>query len=98
VIVNQNYETGWRLEGKDAVGTVGAFVASQNRFWDIRARPSELPAKGAIGLLAVRLPPGTHHLVLRHRPPGLWLGLVMSLLGVGFAIAIVRRRAAAPRS
>ena len=98
VIVNQNYETGWRLAGKDAVGTVGAFVASQNRFWDIRARPSELPAKGAIGLLAVRLPPGTHHLVLRHRPPGLWLGLVMSLLGVGFAIAIVRRRAAAPRS
>ncbi|HEY5089354.1 MAG TPA: hypothetical protein VIK30_05260, partial [Polyangia bacterium] len=78
--------------------TLGAFVARENRFWDIRARPSELPAKGAIGLLAVRLPPGVHHLVLRHRPPGLPLGVLLSLLGVGLSIAIVRRRAPPPRS
>ncbi len=98
VIVNQNYETGWRLEGDDLAGTLGAFVVRENRFWDIRARPRDLPAKGAIGLLAVRLPPGVHHLVLRHRPPGLRLGLLLSLLGVGLSIAIVRRRAPLPRS
>jgi hypothetical protein len=91
LVVNQNYETGWRLEGEDVGGTVGAFVVAQNRFWDIRARPSELPAKGAIGLLAVKLPAGNHHLVLRHRPPGLWLGAMLSLIGVALSIAIVRR-------
>lgn len=93
LVVNQNYETGWRLEGADVGATVGAFVAPQNRFWDIRARPSELPAKGAIGLLAVRLPPGDHHVVLRHRPPGLGLGVALSLLGLALSVFVLRRRA-----
>ncbi len=92
LIVNQNYETGWRLEGSDANGTVGAFVASEKRFWDVRAQPRDLPAQGAIGLLAVRLPPGVHHLVLGHRPPGLWLGLLLSVIGCALAAVIVRRR------
>jgi hypothetical protein len=106
VIVNQNYETGWRLEHGAEQGTVGAFVAPQKRFWDVRSRPRELPAKGAIGLLAVRLPPGVHHLVLRHRPTGFYLGLLLSILGVALAILLARagprvgqcRRAAPPRS
>jgi hypothetical protein len=97
LVVNQNYETGWRLEGDDVGGTVGAFVVAQNRFWDIRARPFELPAKGAIGLLAVRLPAGNHHLVLRHRPPGLRLGILLSLIGVAVSIAILRRREGRPK-
>jgi hypothetical protein len=88
VIVNQNYETGWRLEAGGEAGTVGAFVAPDRRFWDIRAKPRELPAKGAIGLLAVRLPPGIHHLVLRHRPPGFYLGLLLTLLGIVLATGI----------
>ena len=102
LVVNQNYETGWRLVDGDDVGTaegaftVGAFVVAQDRFWDIRARPSELPAKGAIGLLAVKLPAGNHHLVLRHRPPGLRLGIVLSLVGVGLSIAVLRRGARDP--
>jgi hypothetical protein len=96
LIVNQNYETGWSAEGgKEEVGgnaqTVGAFVAPEGRFWDIRARPSELPRRGAIGLLAVRLPAGARHLVLRHRPPGLLLGGLLSLAGAGLAAAILRR-------
>jgi hypothetical protein len=95
VIVNQNYETGWRAAG---AGTVGAFVAPARRFWDVRAHPEQLPSQGAIGLLAVRLPPGDHHLVLRHRPPGLLLGALLSLAGVALGIAIVRRRAPPPRS
>jgi hypothetical protein len=90
LIVNQNYETGWRAGGGE---TVGAYVALERRFWDIRARPSELPAKGAIGLLAVPLPAGTHHLVLRHRPPWFWPGALLSLLGVGLAGMVLRRRA-----
>jgi hypothetical protein len=90
LIVNQNYETGWRAEGGE---TVGAYVVLERRFWDIRARPSELPAKGAIGLLAVPLPAGAHHLVLRHRPPWLWPGAVLSLIGVGLAAALLRRGA-----
>jgi hypothetical protein len=98
LVVNQNYETGWQLEGAEAGGTVGAFVVAQNRFWDIRARPSELPAKGAIGLLAVKLPAGHHHLVLRHRPPGLRLGILLSLIGVGLSIVVLRRRAKSAQS
>ncbi|HEX3309144.1 MAG TPA: hypothetical protein VHS32_23085, partial [Streptosporangiaceae bacterium] len=86
VVVNQNYETGWQA----SAGTVGAYVNREARFWDIRARPSELPAKGAIGLLAIRLPAGDHHLALRHRPRGLWLGALMTLLGIALAVAIAR--------
>jgi hypothetical protein len=91
VIVNQNYESGWRADLDGVAATVGAFVAPEGRFWDIRALPRGLPAKGAIGLLAVRVPAGIHHLILRHRPAGLWLGLLLSLVGVALAIVIVRR-------
>jgi hypothetical protein len=101
VIINQNYETGWRAqdsrgsnEGKDSNDgekRVGAYVVPQRRFWDIRARPADLPVKGAIGLLAVSLPAGTRHLVLLHRPPWLWLGGFLSLAGVALALVILRR-------
>jgi hypothetical protein len=92
VIVNQNYETGWRAQaGKDGDATVGAYVVPQRRFWDIRARPAELPVKGAIGLLAVSLPAGAHQLVLIHRPPWLWLGGLLSLAGVALTVTILRR-------
>lgn len=88
LIVNQNYETGWRAEGG---GTVGAYVVPERRFWDIRARTSELPVKGAIGLLAVELPAGTHHLVLRHRPSWLWPGALLSIAGVAMSAVLLRR-------
>lgn len=91
LVVNQNYESGWQAGDGE---TVGAYVAPERRFWDIRARPDELPVKGAIGLLAVELPAGTHHLVLRHRPPWLWPGALLSLLGLALAATIWRR---APR-
>lgn len=88
VVVNQNYETGWQAGAGDV--TIGAYVNRENRFWDIRARPAELPAKGAIGLLAVRLSAGDHHLALRHRPRGLLLGTLMTLLGLALAVVIAR--------
>ncbi|HVV48553.1 MAG TPA: hypothetical protein VHO06_02755 [Polyangia bacterium] len=88
LIVNQNYESGWQVDGGEKVG---AYVVPEHRFWDIRARPGELPVKGAIGLLAVELPAGTHHLVLCHRPPWLWPGALLSLLGVALAVVIWRR-------
>ena len=92
VIINQNYETGWRTkDGKDGEATVGAYVVPARRFWDIRARPGELPVKGAIGLLAVSLPAGARHLALVHRPPWLWLGGFLSLAGAALAAAILRR-------
>ena len=91
LIVNQNYETGWRADGDATVGiTVGAYIVPERRFWDIRARPADLPVKGAIGLLAVSLPAGAHHLTLVHRPPWLWLGGLLSLAGVALAAAILR--------
>ena len=43
VIINQNYETGWRAkDGKrdDGPATVGAYVVPQQRFWDIRGHSS----------------------------------------------------------
>ncbi len=88
VIVNQNYETGWRGGNGE---TVGAYVVPERRFWDIRARPADLPVKGAIGLLAVSLPAGARHLVLYHRPPWLWLGGFLSLAGVALTALILRR-------
>jgi hypothetical protein len=88
VIVNQNYESGWQVDDGEKVG---AYVVLERRFWDIRARPSELPAKGAIGLLAVPLAAGTHHLVLWHRPRWLWLGAFSSLAGLVLAAAILGR-------
>jgi hypothetical protein len=90
VIVNQNYESGWQATAQGEV-IVGAWVNREHRFWDIRARPSELPAKGAIGLLALRLPAGDHHLTLRHRPPGLLLGALLTLLGIGLASVVARK-------
>jgi hypothetical protein len=89
LIANQNYESGWQVDGAERVG---AYVVPERRFWDIRARPEDLPAKGAIGLLAVPLAPGIHHLALRHRPPWLWPGLLLSLVGVALSAAIARRR------
>jgi hypothetical protein len=86
LVVNQNYETGWRSNA----GTVGAHLNRDNRFWDVRARPADLPARGAIGLLGVRLPRGTHHIVLQHRPRGLALGAIMTLLGIALAAAVAR--------
>jgi len=94
LIINQNYETGWRAQdGKDgnAGEIVGAYVVPERRFWDIRARPAELPVKGAIGLLAVSLPAGARHLVLAHRPAWLWLGGFLSLAGVALTLVILRR-------
>ena len=52
--------------------------------------PAELPAKGAIGLLAVSLPAGERHLALVHRPPGLLLGALLTLLGIGLAGVVTR--------
>jgi hypothetical protein len=88
VVLNQNYETGWHVNGGEKLG---AYVVPERRFWDIRARPEELPVKGAIGLLALSLGPGTHHSALWHRPPLLWPGALLSLLGVGLSVAILRR-------
>jgi len=98
MIVNQNYETGWQAAGGE---TVGAYVVREARFWDIRGRPRDLPVKGAIGLLAVQLPAGTHHLTLRHRPPWLLAGVLLSLAGVGLSVLVLRRgarRSHRPRS
>ncbi|HEY6476331.1 MAG TPA: hypothetical protein VI456_07085 [Polyangia bacterium] len=88
VIINQNYETGWHVNGGEKIG---AYVVPERRFWDIRARPSDLPAKGAIGLLAVPLAPGTHHLALWHRPPWLWPGALLSFVGIALAGAVLLR-------
>ena len=88
LIVNQNYESGWHADRGE---TVGAYVVPERRFWDIRASPDDLPIKGAIGLLAVELPAGTHHLVLRHRPPWLWPGVILSLAGLALGAVILRR-------
>jgi len=92
LIINQNYETGWRTQdGQDGEARVGAYVVPQRRFWDIRSRPSELPVKGAIGLLAVSLPAGARHLVLVHRPPWLLTGGFLSLLGLALTVIVLRR-------
>jgi len=87
VIVNQNYESGWR----SSAGTVGAYARAGDQFWPAGTRPPGPPGKTAIGLLAVQLPAGDHHLTLRHRPHGLLPGLFMTLAGIGLAWLVVRR-------
>jgi hypothetical protein len=79
LVVNQNYETGWRADGGERVA---AFVPGEAQLGDVHSH----------GLLAVELPAGARHLVLRHRPPGLWLGTVLTLLGVALSVALLRRR------
>ena len=90
LIVNQNYETGWRGTSGE---TVGAYVVREGRFWDIHARPDQLPVRGAIGLLAARLPAGANHLTLLHRPPWLLAGALLSLAGAAAAAVGLRRAA-----
>ncbi len=83
LVVNQNYETGWRAD--DASVVVGGFVPGEARLsHDVHAH----------GLLAVELPAGTHHLVLRHRPLGLWLGATLTALGILLSVAALQRRRA----
>ncbi len=78
VIVNQNWDSGWRAGGGEAVGP---FVAGTTRLSDLHAH----------GLLAVELPAGTRHLVLSHRPSQLWLGAILSLLGLALSVVVLRR-------
>jgi hypothetical protein len=85
LIINQNYETGWRT----STGTVGAYLTAERRQWT-RPAGGGGPATPPVGMLSVALPAGTHHVVLRHRPPGLALGLVLFLIGLGLAVAVAR--------
>jgi hypothetical protein len=84
VVVNQNYETGWR----SSAGEIGAFTQATHRQWLRSSLPAvETPP---VGLLSVALPAGTHHLVLRHRPPGLPAGIVLTLIGLALAVTAIR--------
>ncbi len=78
VVINQNFDAGWRADGGQSVGP---FVTGAARLSDVHAH----------GALAVALPAGTHHLVLRHRPPGLWLGAALTLLGLALSSVALRR-------
>jgi hypothetical protein len=89
VVVNQNYESGWRADH----GQIGAWVAPEARFWP---RPAgKIEGTPQVGLLAVSLPAGTHALTLRHRPAGLGLGAVLVLMGLALAFAAMRMLAPA---
>jgi hypothetical protein len=82
LVVNQNFDLGWRADGGERVG---AWTPGE-------ARLSDVDRHGfARGLLAVELPAGTRHLVLRHRPSGLWLGLALTALGLLLSVALMRR-------
>jgi hypothetical protein len=84
VVVNQNYESGWRA----SAGEIGAYTPATHRQWlRSSAPPVETPP---VGLLSVALPAGTHHLVLRHRPPGLAAGIVLTLIGLALAVTAIR--------
>ena len=75
LVVNQNFDAGWRAGGGERVGP---FTAGSAQLSDVHAH----------GALAVELPAGTRHLVLRHRPTGLWLGALLTLLGVALSVAL----------
>ena len=86
VIINQNYESGWQA----STGQIGAYVAipAPGRQWPRSAgRPGDTPP---VGLLSVALPAGTHRVILRHRPPGLWPGVVLTLLAIGLSVLALR--------
>jgi hypothetical protein len=91
LVVNQNYETGWRT----SAGEIGAFQSAGQPLW----RPGQVapPGPEAIGLLAVSLPAGRHEVRLQHRPVGLAAGVVLSLFGLALALWVVRRLTPAAR-
>jgi hypothetical protein len=85
VVINQNYESGWQAN----TGEIGAYLVTSHHPW-LRSsgRAGETPP---VGLLSVSLPAGTHHLLLRHRPPGLWFGLLLTLLGIALSVTAIRK-------
>jgi hypothetical protein len=89
VVVNQNYESGWRA----SAGEIGAYLLPQHQQWLRSAQSPPLSAETPtppVGLLSVALPAGTHRLILRHRPPGFAAGLVLTLLGILLAVSAIR--------
>ncbi len=78
VVINQNFDRGWRADGGEPVGP---FVTGAAALSDVRAH----------GVLAVAMPAGTHHLIVRHRPTGLWLGGGLTLVGVVLSLGLLRR-------
>src|SRR6185369_2790324 len=79
LIVNQNYESGWRA----STGTVGSYIFGEQRQWT--PPPGGVAGTPPSGMLSVSLPAGTHHVVLRHHPPGLGLGIVFMVFGIAAA-------------
>jgi uncharacterized membrane protein YfhO len=64
------------------------------RGWTARVDGAAAPVIRANGLFrAVPLPGGRHEVVLRYDPPGLRLGLALSLAGLAVGLVAVRRPA-----
>jgi hypothetical protein len=87
LIVNQNYETGWRSN----IGTVGAYLIARDQFWDRPTRPPDLPPLyrnwAARGSAAPRGPSR----VAATTGPMVWRWeMIMTLLGMGIALAILK--------
>jgi hypothetical protein len=85
VVINQNYETGW----EPSAGEAGAYLGPGRAPW-LRSS-GRAGATPPVGLLSVSLPAGNYPLALRHRPPGLRLGVLLTLLGIAVALAAARR-------
>jgi hypothetical protein len=85
LVVNQNYESGWRSSD----GEVVAFRGPGQPPW--RSGQPAPAGPQAIGLLAVSLPAGHHDLRVAHRPRGLAAGVALSVVGLALAALILRR-------
>ena len=90
VIVNQNYESGWQVIAGPKTAGIGAWLAGQHHQW-LRSSGivGEVPTP-PVGMLSVAMPAGNNRLILRHRPPRLAAGVVLTVLGIALAIAVLR--------
>ena len=90
MIVNQNYESGWQIVAGPQTAGIGAWLAGQHHQW---LRSSGIVGEAPtppVGMLSVAMPAGNNRLALRHRPPRLAAGIVLTLLGIALAIAVLR--------
>jgi len=85
--VKQTYWSPNRLEFSADLEEAGTLVINQNHYTGWHSSVGEITSQG--GLLAVKLPDGRNEVSVYFWPPGLTMGLILSIIALIIVIAIV---------